>query len=202
MKIPLSIVALCLVLLLAGASGCGGDDATSSETRESGAAATTDDSGSATTADDEGGAKSEDDPSSTPEVGEYEAEGPFSAIAGQPGNKKPKFTPSGQPAPKEVVSRELEVGSGPAAKLGDKASVYFAGAIYGSGKATLYGWPPSAPSVVELGSGLYGKSWEKTIEGMKAGGIRQVILPSSEFAAGKPVDYVIVMTALEPKKSK
>ena len=197
MKFLISITVLCLALAV-GVSGCGSDNATSSETG-SGAATTTD--GSSTTTADSDNGKSEDDSSSTPVVGEYETEGPFSAIAGQAGDKKPKFTPSGQPVPKEVVTRELEVGSGPAAKLGDKASVYFVGAVYGTSKVTLYGWPPSKPSVVELGAGLFGKAWEKTIVGMKAGGIRQVILPLSEFN-GKPVDYVIVMTDLEPKKSK
>jgi FKBP-type peptidyl-prolyl cis-trans isomerase len=197
MKFFISIIAICLVLIVGG-SGCGDDNATSSETGGSGAAAKTDDASTANADSDE----SEDSSTSTPVVGEYESEGPFSAIAGQTGNKKPKFTPSGQPAPKEVVTRELEVGSGTAAKRGDKASVYFAGAVHGTDKVTLYGWAPSAPSVVELGTGLYGKTWEKTIEGMKVGGIRQVILPSSEFAEGKPVDYVIVMTDLEAKKPK
>jgi FKBP-type peptidyl-prolyl cis-trans isomerase len=91
------------------------------------------------------------------------------------------------------------VGSGSAAKRGDEVSVYFAGALYETGDVQFYGWPPSGPSVFELGSGLYGKEWEKSIEGMKVGGIRQVILPSSEFAEGKPVDYVIALTNLQPK---
>jgi len=78
-------------------------------------------------------------------------------------------------------------------------SVYFAGAIYETGKVELFGWPPSKPSVFELGAGLYGKSWEKAIEGMKVGGVRQVILPSSDFAQGKPVDYVIALMDLQPK---
>jgi len=218
MKPFLLIGALCLVLAI-GITGCGSGDATSSETQESRSAATADDSASATDdsgasiPDDEGKNSGEDDSEgnakpeeSSPEpaspnvaIGDYEGEGPFSAVSGQGGNKKPRFTPTGEPAPKQVVTRDLEVGSGPAARNGDEASVYFAGAIYETGKVQLYGWPPSAPSVIELGTGLYGKSWEKTIEGMQVGGIRQVILPSSEFAQGKPVDYVIVMTGLKPK---
>ncbi|HKO38501.1 MAG TPA: FKBP-type peptidyl-prolyl cis-trans isomerase [Solirubrobacterales bacterium] len=217
MKFFLLACALCLALA-AGVSGCGGGDATSSETQESRAAATADDPASGTgdsgasTPDDEGNsgedgsegdAKPED---STPEpaspnvaIGEYEGEGPFSAVSGQGGNKKPRFTPSDEPPPEKIVTRDLEVGSGPAAQAGDKASIYFAGAIYETGKVQLYGWPPSDPSVVELGAGLYGKSWEKAIEGMQVGGIRQVVLPSSLFAQGKPVDYVIVLTSLKPK---
>jgi peptidylprolyl isomerase len=210
MKTPLLICVLCLALV-AGVSGCGGDDTTSARTQDTGSASTADDS--ATTTDsggeakpenaDEGDSKPEDESSETPAgnpvLADYEAEGPFAAVSGGKGNQKPTFEPSGEPAPKEVVTRELEVGSGPAAKRGDEVSVYFAGAIFETGEVELYGWPPSGPSVFELGAGLYGEDWEKTIEGMKAGGIRQVILPESEFAAGKPVDYVIVLTDLQPK---
>lgn len=223
MRIPFLLCALCWALV-AGASGCGGDDATTTQTQDS-ASATADtesggsaDGGGGGNADGEseenadggggedadGGESAEfDAPLETPAsevlIGDYEGEGPFAAVSGQKGNRKPRFTPSGQPAPKKVAIRDLEVGTGPAARRGDEVSVYYAGAIYETGQVELYGWPPSAPSTFELGSGLYGRSWEKTIEGMKVGGIRQVILPSSEFAGGKPVDYVIVMTALEPK---
>lgn len=198
--------------LLFGISGCGGGDATSSETQESGSvtneepASTADEAGEGgdqTSADGDGadgeGSGKPDGAPSELAIGDYEAEGPFAAVSGQGENKKPRFTPSGQPAPKKVATRELELGSGPAAKLGDEVSVYFAGAIFETGKVQFYGWPPSSPSVMDLGAGLYGKEWEKTIAGMKVGGIRQVILPSSEFAGGKPVDYVIVMTDLQPK---
>jgi FKBP-type peptidyl-prolyl cis-trans isomerase len=198
MKRSLLIFALCCALV-AGVSGCGGDDSATSQSSD-GSATTT--NRSAATGDGDK-AKSGEGPLKTPPsevaLGDYEAEGPFSAVSGQKGDKKPRFTPSGQPAPKKIVTRDLEVGSGPPARRGDEVSVYFAGAIYETGKVELYGWPPSAPSTFELGGGLYGKSWEKTIEGMKAGGIRQVILPSSEFAAGKPVDYVIVLKDLQPK---
>ena len=212
MKRSFLILVLCCAFV-AGVSGCGGgDDATSLETQGSGSATTTDSAnatsdgeGSKSGGSDGGGeAKPEEDPLKAPPsevvLGDYEGEGPFSAVSGQKkGDKKPRFSPSGQPAPKKIVTRDLEVGSGPPAKRGDEVSVYFAGAIYETGKVELYGWPPSSPSVFELGAGLYGKSWEKTIEGMQVGGIRQVILPSSEFAKGKPVDYVIALMDLQPK---
>jgi peptidylprolyl isomerase len=205
MKLSLLIGVLCLALVT-GVSGCGGGDATGSDTQESGsstseAATPTNDAentDSQSDADGKGSGKPDDTPSELA-IGDYEAEGPFSAVSGQGGDEKPRFTPSGQPPPKEVVTRELEVGSGPAAKRGDEVGLYFAGAIFETGKVELSGWPPSAPSVLELGEGIYGKEWEKAIEGMKAGGIRQVILPSSEFAQGKPVDYVIVLTDVKPK---
>jgi peptidylprolyl isomerase len=205
MKFFFLVGGLCLALVV-GISGCGGVNATNSETQGSGAstseaATTADDAENAdgqSGADGKEGAKPDGTPSELA-IGDYDAEGPFAAVSGQGKNKKPRFTPSGQPPPKKVVTRELKVGTGPAAKRGDEVSVYFAGAIFETGKVELSGWPPSAPSVLELGAGIYGATWEKSIEGMKVGGVRQVILPSSEFAQGKPVDYVIVMTDLKPK---
>jgi FKBP-type peptidyl-prolyl cis-trans isomerase len=223
-KTPFLIIACALCLALA-LFGCGDDSATSSQTQESSPATTTDAGGSADgegsaddgeSADDEQSADGEEGgggegnaesqsserleaPASEVVVGDYEQEGPFSAITGGTGNEKPRFTPSGEPAPKEVVTRELQVGSGPAAQLGDQAYVYYAGAEYDTGKVTVYGWLGGKPAEVVIGEGLFGKTWEKTIVGMKVGGIRQVIIPESEWAQGKPVDYVVVLKALQPK---
>jgi hypothetical protein len=194
-KPPLLIAAFCLALVT-GVSGCGGDDATSPETQGS---------GSATTTDSGGDAKPDQGPlEATPSkvvLGDYEAEGPFSAVSGRKGNKKPRFTPSGQPAPKETVIRELEVGSGPAAQRGDEVSFYYAGADHATGQIPYYGWPPALPATLRLGFGTFGRSWEKTIEGMKVGGIRQVIIRASYLSEG-PLDYVIVLTALRPQSGK
>jgi FKBP-type peptidyl-prolyl cis-trans isomerase len=207
MKLPFLICALCLALLL-GFSGCGGDDATSSETQESSAATTADGGGEGgadggESADSEGDATPADDSFETQPskvvIGEYDGEGPFSAVSGGKGDEKPKFEPSGEPAPKEIVSRDLVVGTGPAAKRGDQVALYYAGALYETGKVTLYGWPPGKPANFALGESVFGKSWEKTIEGMKVGGLRQVIIPESEWAQQKPVDYVIILKDLQPK---
>jgi len=217
MKFSFAIFVLCLALV-AGISGCGGDDATSSETQETSATTTADDSaadsgeddtdsggseGDSDGNEDEASAKSEDDSFDTAPskvvIGTYEGEGPFSAVSGGKGDEKPRFVPSGEPAPKEVVTRDLVVGTGPAAKRGDQVAVYYAGALYETGKVTLYGWPPGKPANFALGKSVFGRSWEKTIEGMKVGGLRQVIIPESEWAQGKPVDYVILLKDLQPK---
>jgi peptidylprolyl isomerase len=182
--------ALCLVLAL---SGCGDDAATSSGSG---------DPGSATTAESGGTGKPSKPLETQPSkviIGEYEQEGPFSAISGGTGNEKPHFDPSGRPTPKTIVSRDLKVGSGPAARRGDEVGVYYAGALYETGRVQIYEWPPGPPSNIQLGSGIWGLSWEKTIEGMKVGGIREVIIPESEWAAGKAVDYVILLKSLQAK---
>jgi peptidylprolyl isomerase len=204
MKFSFAIFVLCLALL-AGISGCGGDDATSSETQESSASTTAEDSTTTTDSggnDGEANAKSDDDSFDTAPskvvIGTYEGEGPFSAVSGGKGDEKPRFVPSGEPAPKEVLTRDLEVGAGPAAKRGDQVAVYYAGALYETGKVTLYGWPPGKPANFALGESVFGKSWEKTIEGMKVGGIRQVIITAG-YLSKTPLDYVIVLTALQPQ---
>lgn len=183
--------------LVAGISGCGGDNATSSETQ---------DSSSATTAEKEGNEKTEAPDLQTPAskviIGDYPPEGPFAGISGRGPEKKPHFEPSGQPvSKKETLMRELKVGSGPAAEHGDEVSFYYAGADHKTGKVTFYGWPPYPPKSLRLGLGTFGKKWEKTLEGMKVGGIRQVIV-TLDYLAPDPLDYVIVLKALQPQSEE
>jgi FKBP-type peptidyl-prolyl cis-trans isomerase len=91
------------------------------------------------------------------------------------------------------------VGSGPAVKREDEVSVYYAGADHATGKIRYYGWPPNRPATFQrLGFGTFGKSWEKTIEGMRVGGVRQVIIRAS-YLSPKPLDYVLVLTDMRPQ---
>lgn len=169
--------------------GCGGDDATSSEPGDTDADIT-----SVTQAKPKGPLET---PASKVVVGDYEPEGPFAGISGGKGNEKPRFQPSGQPAGKETISRELEEGSGPPAKKGDEISVYYVGADHKTGKIDYYGWPPNRPASFRLGFSTFGRTWEKTIEGMKVGGVREVII-TAPYLSPEPLDYVIVLKALQP----
>lgn len=192
MRPPLLVCALCLALV-AGASGCGGDGETSSGTRDTTAAAK-----------QGGGAKPDDGPlepqATKVAIGDYESEGPFASIDGRKGNKKPHFEPSGQPVSKKTLIRDLEEGSGPAAERGDEVSFYYVGADHATGKIRHYGWPPNPPATLQLLEfGTFGKSWERTIEGMKVGGVREVITTTG-FPV--PMDYVIVLTAMRPQAEK
>lgn len=176
----------CLIFLV---SGCGGDNATSSDPGSTGA--------ETTSASQKQPKAPLQTPASEVVLGTYDSEGPFAAVSGGKGNEKPRFEPSGQPAPKETISRELEVGSGPAAKRGDEVSVYYAGADHKTGKVDLYGWPPYRPATFRLGFSTFGRTWEKTIEGMKVGGVREVII-TAPYLSEDPLDYVIVLKALQP----
>lgn len=188
MRISILICALALTLAMAG---CGGGDSTSSQPQDS-------------TSTGEAKAKPAaplETPPSKVVIGDYPQEGSFAAISGQKGDKKPRFEPSGQLAAKKTISRELEEGSGPAARHGDEVSIYYVGADQKTGKIQYYGWPPFKPASFRLGFSTFGKTWEKTIEGMKVGGVREVIITAG-YLSKTPLDYVIVLKALQPEAEK
>lgn len=130
---------------------------------------------------------------SNPTVASFGQEGPFSAIRWGRG-KKPSFDPPARPAPRQVRFRDLEVGSGPAAQLGDETAIFYAGAVYKTGKLRYGGTTQPFP----LGSGGLGRAFEEGIEGMEAGGRRELILPSRLLDGTAPIDYVIQMESVEP----
>jgi len=93
--------------------------------------------------------------------------------------KKTKPTvekPSGAP-PKELVTKDLEEGSGPEAKAGDTVTVQYVGVNYKTGKEFDSSWSRSEPFPFELGAGGVIPGWEEGIEGMKVGGRRELIIP-------------------------
>lgn len=201
MKNPLLICALCLALT-AAVFGCGGGEATSSQPED--VPATTkqqqQDADSAPPADRTKPAFKplEDRYRRKVVIGHYPREAPFSGIRGGKGNENPRFDPPDGPAPKKLLIRELEVGSGPPARHGDEVSVYYAGAVYQTGKVRYGGWPPAQPASFPLGLSFFGEAWEESIEGMRAGGLREVIIPSHRLNGTGAVDYVIKLVALEP----
>lgn len=133
-----------------------------------------------------------------PKVGSYPHEGPFAAISGGKGNEKPRIDLTGVPAPRNPLVRDLEKGSGPAARLGDEVTIYYAGAPFKIGKVQFYGWPPAPPTSFELGSGTTPWLWEVGIEGLRAGGIREVVAPSRMFGGTGAADYVIALMRVNP----
>jgi peptidylprolyl isomerase len=91
---------------------------------------------------------------------------------------KPQVTvPDGAP-PKELVTKDLEVGSGPAAKAGDEVSVQYVGVGYDTKKEFDSSWSRGAePFPFTLGENRVIPGWEQGIEGMKAGGRRELVIP-------------------------
>jgi peptidylprolyl isomerase len=90
---------------------------------------------------------------------------------------KPKVEkPNGAP-PKELVTDDLEEGSGPEAKSGDTVTVQYVGVNYKTGKEFDSSWSRSEPFSFTLGAGEVIPGWDQGIEGMKVGGRRELVIP-------------------------
>lgn len=188
MKWVAAIAAFCLAL---APMACGGDESATGA------------GGAETSVEKQG----EPDPGSTdnvagntelPPIGSYPQEGPFSGISGGKGDSQPVFDPPHRPPPTNPFVRDLESGSGPAAKVGDEITAYYIGAIYESGKVQLYGWPPAPPMTFELGSGTDPRLWKLGFVGLREGGIREVVAPSRFFGGTGAYDYVMVLLDVNP----
>ena len=89
----------------------------------------------------------------------------------------PKVTvPKGGP-PKSTETKELEEGTGAAAKAGDVVSVNYVGVNYRTGKEFDASWGRGEPFIFTLGAGEVISGWDEGIEGMKVGGRRELIIP-------------------------
>lgn len=99
-------------------------------------------------------------------------------------SKKPKVTiPDGEP-PAELVERDLVEGTGPAAKAGDEVTVQYVGVGYDSEEEFDASWDRGEPFTFQLGSSQVIPGWEQGVEGMKAGGRRELTIPA-ELAYGE-----------------
>lgn len=106
---------------------------------------------------------------------------------------KPKIArPRGSP-PSQLVSKDLVVGKGKAAKAGDKLSVQYVGVSFSSGKQFDASWDRGKePFPFPLGGGMVIPGWDQGLEGMKKGGRRQLIIPPDlgYGAEGQPPDIL------------
>ena len=90
---------------------------------------------------------------------------------------KPKVEkPSGAP-PKQLVTNDLEEGSGAEAKAGDAVTVQYVGVNFKTGKEFDSSWSRSEPFTFTLGAGEVIPGWDQGIEGMKVGGRRELVIP-------------------------
>ena len=80
-------------------------------------------------------------------------------------------------APAELVSIDIEVGTGDEAKTGDKVDVHYLGVDFESGEEFDSSWSRGQSVDFPLRSLIAG--WQEGIPGMKVGGRRQLIVPPS-----------------------
>ena len=95
--------------------------------------------------------------------------------------------PKGAP-PKKLVIKDLEEGTGVAAKAGDAVTVHYVGVNYKTGKEFDSSWSRGEPFTFPLGDHVVIPGWEQGLKGMKVGGRRELIIPPAPGygAAGSP----------------
>lgn len=96
-----------------------------------------------------------------------------------PLSKKPAVTVPTGAAPKQLVIKDLIKGTGTAAKAGSNLTVNYVGVLYQGGKEFDSSWKRSQTFPFVLGQGSVIPGWDKGLVGMKAGGRRELIIPSS-----------------------
>jgi peptidylprolyl isomerase len=150
MRKALLIIGICLALF---AAGCGDDSST--KATDTGADSTAKEKSSEAT-------KQTDSSAATAEAEK---------------RTKPKIKVPQGPPPEKLEIKDLEPGSGPAAKPGDEVTLQYVGVDYKTGKQFDASWDRGEPFTFELGSNVVIPGWEKGIVGMKVDGRRELIIP-------------------------
>jgi FKBP-type peptidyl-prolyl cis-trans isomerase len=103
--------------------------------------------------------------------------------------KKPTAPKATGSAPDEVQGSDVVVGKGPEAKDGDKVTVEYVGQLFADGKEFDTSWKKgAAPFEFTIGQGQVIQGWDQGVPGMKVGGRRVLVIPSTSAygAAGSP----------------
>jgi peptidylprolyl isomerase len=100
------------------------------------------------------------------------------SAAGTIGTQPTITVPAGTP-PNQLQTKDLIVGTGPAAKAGDKVSVQYVGVAYSSKQIFDSSWSRNQPFPFTLGSGTVIPGWDQGVVGMQVGGRRELIIPPS-----------------------
>ncbi|HEX8157663.1 MAG TPA: FKBP-type peptidyl-prolyl cis-trans isomerase [Solirubrobacteraceae bacterium] len=86
--------------------------------------------------------------------------------------------PAGDP-PAELVTSDVVVGEGTAAKSGDHVTVHYVGVSFSSGKQFDSSWDRGQPFDFPLGAGRVIQGWDFGVAGMREGGRRTLTIPPS-----------------------
>ena len=85
---------------------------------------------------------------------------------------------------------DLKVGTGPVVKIGDMVTVHYVGTL-GNGKVFDSSKDRGQPFDVVIGRGTVIRGWDVGVEGMQAGGVRRLVIPSGEAYGAKGMPPVI-----------
>ena len=85
--------------------------------------------------------------------------------------------PGGEP-PEDLVVTDVTVGSGEEATVGSTAVVHYVGVAFSTGEEFDSSYNRGDPFAFPLGAGAVITGWDRGVVGMRAGGRRQLIIPS------------------------
>ena len=98
--------------------------------------------------------------------------------------------PDGAP-PAQLVTEDLIVGTGPAAKSGDMVTMQYVGVSYTTKQQFDASWDRGQPFPFTLGAGGVIKGWDQGIVGMQVGGRRELIIPPDlAYGANPPTPAI------------
>jgi peptidylprolyl isomerase len=97
--------------------------------------------------------------------------------ASTPEATKPEVSVPKGKAPKKLVIKDLEEGSGPAAQPGQSVQVQYVGVSVTNGRQFDASWDRGEPFTFQLGAGQVIQGWDQGVAGMKVGGRRQLVIP-------------------------
>jgi peptidylprolyl isomerase len=119
------------------------------------------------------------DGATTDTTTQADAAAPAESPAEAAKRKKPKVTVAQGAPPQKLVKKDLIEGSGPPAKAGDEVTVQYVGAGFETGEEFDASWDRGEPFSFSLGAGEVIPGWDQGIEGMKAGGQRELTIPAN-----------------------
>ena len=83
----------------------------------------------------------------------------------------------GEAPPSELVTEDIEVGSGDEAVSGRAVEVHYVGVSWQTRKQFDASWDRGDSFRFNLGTGQVIKGWDQGVAGMRVGGRRQLIIP-------------------------
>ena len=169
------------VSLVAALTACGKTKSTTTDTTGGyGSPGSTTTAGPSTTAPTTTGVAS----GSVPKQGDANVK-----VTGDLGKKPVVKLPGGEP-PKELLFKDLTVGTGAVVKADTSATFQYVGISWSTGKQFDASWDRGQPFTSRLSKGSLINGWVNAIPGMKVGGRRLLIIPPDQGygASGQGAD--------------
>lgn len=104
---------------------------------------------------------------------------------------KPSVDVPTGPPPSELVTKDIEVGSGAEVHAGEKVTVHYLGVACSSGRQFDASWDRNQAFVFTLGAGEVIAGWDQGLAGMKVGGRRLLVIPPELAYGDRPPDNQI-----------